>query len=120
MTLTSRPPGMLAGVLQVISVLDETDTPAAGTPPNVTLAPKANPVPLIVTAVPPVVGPVPGVTEAIVGITGGSQEAGPAVFYAIGGTGAATIFEGCSGLISIAWGGSGADWRSALHPAPVF
>lgn len=70
-TFTSHPPVTLGGVMQLIDVLDETVTLGAGTPPNVTVAPVSNPLPEIVTDVPPTAGPVLGVTEAIVGINGG-------------------------------------------------
>ena len=59
---------MPAGVTQVISVADTTVILVAETPPKVTVAPVANSVPVIVTAVPPAVLPVFGLMSVIVGV----------------------------------------------------
>ena len=60
-------PAVPAGVVAVIDVALTTDTPVADTPPTVTVAPETNPVPVIVTAVPPAKGPPVGLTDATVG-----------------------------------------------------
>lgn len=62
---------MLAGVTQLIDVLDETVTPVAGMPANFTVAPAANALPVMVTDVPPAIGPELGVTDVMAGISGG-------------------------------------------------
>ena len=68
-TLTSTGPGAADGVITDIPVaLSAVTVPA--TPPNVTVAPDSNSVPVIVTAVPPLVGPEFGWTEVMVGIDG--------------------------------------------------
>lgn len=68
-TLTSTEPGAADGVITEISVaLNAVTVPA--TPPNVTVAPDSNSVPVIVTAVPPLVGPEFGSTEVMVGVDG--------------------------------------------------
>jgi hypothetical protein len=53
----------------VIEVLLTTTTLVAAVPPNVTVAPVAKFVPVIVTPVPPAVGPLFGDTLLTVGIT---------------------------------------------------
>ena len=50
------------GVVAVIVVELTTCTPRADLPPNVTVAPEVNPVPVMVTDVPPSVLPVEGTT----------------------------------------------------------
>jgi len=60
-----------AAVVAVIEVLLLTLTPVAAVPPRRTVAPDWNPVPVIVTAVPPLVGPELGAIELIVGAGGG-------------------------------------------------
>ena len=50
-------------------VLFTTVTPVAAVPPNVTVAPAAKFVPVIVTAVPPAGGPLLGLTLVTVGTT---------------------------------------------------
>jgi hypothetical protein len=54
-------------VTAVIVVLFVTATLVAAVPPNITVAPEAKFVPVIVTAVPPAVGPVLGETLVTVG-----------------------------------------------------
>jgi hypothetical protein len=54
-------------VVAVIVVLFVTTTLVAAVPPNVTVAPEAKFVPVIVTAVPPATGPVLGDTPVTVG-----------------------------------------------------
>src|SRR5437870_1636318 len=66
-TTTSTGPGLFDGVTAVIVVKLTTTTPVAGSPPKDTVAGATKFVPLIVTAVPPVVGPVFGVTLVTVG-----------------------------------------------------
>jgi hypothetical protein len=53
-------------VVAVIDVLVFVVTLVAAVPPNVTVAPPANPVPRIVTTVPPFTVPVVGETDPIV------------------------------------------------------
>src|ERR1035441_5093136 len=57
MTATVTAPAAWAGVVAVMVVLFTTVTPVAAVPPNVTVAPAAKFVPVIVTAVPPAGGP---------------------------------------------------------------
>jgi len=51
----------------VIEVALATATFVAGVPPNDTVAPDANPEPVIVTPRPPVVAPAPGATAETIG-----------------------------------------------------
>ena len=67
-TMTVTTPEMCAGVVAVIDVLLTTTTFVAAVPPNVTVAPAAKFVPVIVTPVPPAVGPTLGDTLPAVGI----------------------------------------------------
>ena len=66
-TVTVAAPTLPAGVVAVIVVLFTTATFVAAAPPNVTVAPVAKFVPVIVTAVPPVVDPLFGLTLVTVG-----------------------------------------------------
>jgi hypothetical protein len=66
-TLTVTAPALPAGVVAVIVVLFTTLTFVAEALPNVTVAPAAKFVPVIVTAVPPLVDPVFGDTLLTVG-----------------------------------------------------
>jgi hypothetical protein len=66
-TTTLTAPAAWAGVVAVIEVLFTTVTPVADVPPSFTVAPAKNPVPVMVTAVAPLVGPVLGVIEVTVG-----------------------------------------------------
>jgi hypothetical protein len=66
-TVTETAPALPAGVTAVIVVLFETTTFVAGETPNVTVAPAAKFVPVIVTAVPPATVPLPGLTPVTVG-----------------------------------------------------
>ena len=56
-TITFFAPTVPAGVLAVIEVAFTTVMPVAAVPPIVTVAPLRNPVPVIVTLVPPARGP---------------------------------------------------------------
>jgi hypothetical protein len=67
-TVTVTAPAAPAGVVAVIDVLLATTTLVAATPPNVTVAPLAKFVPVIVTAVPPATGPLFGDTLVTVGV----------------------------------------------------
>jgi len=67
-TVTVTAPALPAGVVAVICVLLTTVTLVAAVPPNVTVAPDAKFVPVIVTAVPPALDPLFGDTLATVGI----------------------------------------------------
>jgi hypothetical protein len=67
-TVTVTAPALPAGVVAVIVVLFATTTLVAAVPPNVTVAPAAKFVPVIVTAVPPAVDPLFGVTLLTAGI----------------------------------------------------
>ena len=73
-TMTLTVPAACKGVLQVIEVALTKVTAVAGVVSNVTAkpAPETNPVPVIVTSVPPAVGPDEGETVVIVG--GGGVE----------------------------------------------
>ena len=66
-TVTVTAPALPAGVVAVIVVLFTTTTFVAAVPPNVTVAPAAKFVPVIVTAVPPAVDPLFGDTLVTVG-----------------------------------------------------
>ena len=56
-TVTVTAPALPAGVVAVIEVLLTTTTLVAAVPPNVTVAPAAKFVPVMVTPVPPPTGP---------------------------------------------------------------
>ena len=66
MTTTSSEPAAVAAVVAVISVSETTFTEVAGLPIS-TVAPDRNPVPLIVTEVPPAVVPALGLMDVTVG-----------------------------------------------------
>jgi hypothetical protein len=66
-TVTVTAPAVPAGVVAVIVVAFVTTTFVAASPPNVTVAPAAKFVPVIVTAVPPSVDPLLGLTLVTVG-----------------------------------------------------
>jgi hypothetical protein len=66
-TVTVTAPAVPAGVVAVIEVLLTTTTLVAAVLPNVTVAPAAKFVPVMVTAVPPAVEPVFGLTLLTVG-----------------------------------------------------
>jgi hypothetical protein len=66
-TATVTAPAAWAGVVAVIDVLLTTFTPVAAVPPKLTVAPARKPVPVMVTAVPPVESPVFGEIEVTVG-----------------------------------------------------
>ncbi len=68
-TVTVTAPAACAGVVAVIVVLFTTTTLVAAVPPNVTVAPEAKFVPVIVTAVPPAAGPLFGEAPLTVGTT---------------------------------------------------
>jgi hypothetical protein len=68
-TVTVTAPAVPAGVVAVIEVLFTTTMLVAAAAPNVTVAPAAKLVPVIVTAVPPDVAPVFGDTLLTVGTT---------------------------------------------------
>ncbi len=63
-TVTLAEPAPPAGDVAVIEVDELTVTSVAGLPPKLTVAPGANPVPVIVTTVPPAVEP-PGGERAV-------------------------------------------------------
>ena len=67
MTTTLTAPAACAGVVAVIEVLFTTVIPVAAVPPRLTVAPVRKPVPVIVTAVPPLVLPEDGETLVTVG-----------------------------------------------------
>jgi hypothetical protein len=66
-TVTVTAPALPAGVVAVIDVALTTTTLVAAVLPNVTVAPVAKFVPVIVTAVPPAAGPLLGLTLLTVG-----------------------------------------------------
>jgi len=66
-TATLAAPAACGGVVAVMVVLLTTVTPVAASPPTLTVAPAANPVPVIVIAVPPAIGPDAGATLPTVG-----------------------------------------------------
>ena len=72
MTVTLTAPAACAGVVAVMLVLLTTFTLVAALPPTLTAAPAAKFVPVIVTAVPPVVGPDTGATLLTVGAGAGT------------------------------------------------
>jgi len=67
-TLTVTGPKLPAGVVALMVVLFTTVTLVAAVLPNVTVAPAAKFVPVIVTAVPPAVDPLFGLTLLSVGV----------------------------------------------------
>src|SRR5262249_44252841 len=69
-TMTFTGPAACAGVVAVIAVDVRTVTFVAATPPIDTVDPTVNPVPAIVTAVPPVVGPDAAAIDRTVGGAG--------------------------------------------------
>src|SRR3954454_9263685 len=71
-TVTLTEPPAWAGVFAVMVVALTTTTFVAAAPPKVTVAPVTKPLPLIVTAWPPVVLPAGGVTEVTVMGGGGT------------------------------------------------
>jgi hypothetical protein len=66
-TTTLTAPAAWAGVVAVIEVLLTIVTPVAAVPPTLTVAPARKPVPVTVTAVPPLMFPELGVIEVTVG-----------------------------------------------------
>ena len=66
-TTTLTAPAAWAGVVAVIVELLTNVTPVAAVPPTLAVAPDKNPVPVIVTAAPPLVVPVLGVIDDTVG-----------------------------------------------------
>ena len=66
-TVTSTAPAGATGDTAVIEVAEFTVTPVAATPPKLTVLPETNPVPVIVTEVPPAVVPLFGLTAVTVG-----------------------------------------------------
>ncbi len=68
-TVTASAPALPAGDVAVMLVLLTTTTFVADALPNVTVAPGAKFVPVIVTEVPPVVGPLLGLTPLTIGAT---------------------------------------------------
>jgi hypothetical protein len=68
-TVTVTAPAVPAGVVAVIEVLLTTVTLVAAAEPNVTVAPLAKLLPVIVTEVPPATGPLFGLTLVTVGFT---------------------------------------------------
>jgi hypothetical protein len=66
-TVTVTAPAAPAGVVAVMVVLLTTTTLVAAADPNVTVAPAAKSIPVIVTAVPPATGPALGLTPVTKG-----------------------------------------------------
>jgi hypothetical protein len=66
-TITFTGPVACAGVVAVIVVLFTTVTPVDAVPPMLTVAPARNPVPVMDTAVPPLIVPEFGEMEVTVG-----------------------------------------------------
>ena len=75
-TVTFTAPAAWAALVAVIDVLLTSVTPVAAVPPRLTVAPARKPVPVIVTAVPPLIVPELGVIEVTVGagLDGGLEE----------------------------------------------
>ena len=67
-TTTSLAPTVPVGVVQVIEVEESTTKLVQEAPPTVTVAPTANPVPIMVTEVPPEAVPDAGEIEVKVGV----------------------------------------------------
>src|ERR1700724_3674557 len=70
-TTTFTAPAAWAAVVAVIEVPLTTVTVLAAVPPNLTVAPDRKPVPVMVTAVPPLTGPELGEIAVTVGAGGG-------------------------------------------------
>ena len=73
LTTTFTAPAAWAAVVAVIDVLLPTTTVFAAIPPRLTVAPNWNPVPVIVTPVPPLVGPEFGAIAVTVGAGFGGE-----------------------------------------------
>ena len=76
-TITLTAPAACAGVLAVMVVLLTTVTFVAAVPPRVTVAPFRKPVPVMVTAVPPVVSPELGEIDETLGAGFGTVKVNP-------------------------------------------
>jgi hypothetical protein len=76
--MTFTAPAAWAAVVALIDVLLTSVTPVAAVPPRLTVAPVRKPVPVIVTAVAPLIAPELGVIEVTVGagLGGGLGELG--------------------------------------------
>ena len=76
--MTFTAPAAWAAVVAVIDVLLPSVTPVAAVPPRLTVAPARKPVPVIVTAVAPLIVPELGMIEVTVGagLDGGLGELG--------------------------------------------
>ena len=83
-TTTSTVPATCAVVMQVIFVEETTVTGAQAAPPSTTVVPDVNPVPVMLTVVPPETGPALGVIAPI-------ESATTAGVFVGGTTGAASI-----------------------------
>ena len=79
MTITATAPAACGGVFAVMLVAFTTVTPVAAVPPRLTVAPVRKPVPVMVTAVPPLV--VPEVGD--IAMTAGAGLAGGAVVLGV-------------------------------------
>ena len=66
-TTTSAAPAVLAGIVQVMEVAETNNTLVHTSPPIVTVAPEAKPVPVITIAVPPAINPDEGERLVIIG-----------------------------------------------------
>src|SRR6185295_3449195 len=75
----------------VMDVALTTLTPVAAVPPNVTVAPLTNALPLIVTDVPPAVGPELGETALTVGAFAGATYVNPLVSVPLCASGLTTV-----------------------------
>jgi hypothetical protein len=68
-TVTTTTPALSAGEVAVIEVGELTVTNVDAVVPNLTVAPVTNPVPVMVTMVPPAVVPEAGLSDVTVGVT---------------------------------------------------
>jgi hypothetical protein len=94
--MATRPPSCAAGVLAVIEVSLITTTLVAGWPPNLTDVAPVNPVPVMVTLVPPDGGPAVGATLLTTGAasSSGSPISGSRVLTRVADTGTARLKSG--------------------------
>jgi hypothetical protein len=103
-TTTFTAPAACAGVVAVICVPLATTTFVAGVPPNVTVAPVTKFVPVMLTAVPPVVGPLLGLTLLTVGA---ATYVNPLVRLPLCVSGLVTTTftapAACAGVVAVIW-----------------
>ena len=102
-TVTATAPTLPAGVVAVIEVLLTTTTLVAAVLPNVTVAPAAKFVPVIVTLVPPAVDPLFGETLVTVGATTYVNPLARVPLRPLTVTVTVTAPAACAGVVAVIW-----------------